>query len=141
MAKTLYARGSDGTVVIHDGTSAAVDNPLGNLRHLFFHSSLDYLAVVSEHTGTLACGAGSGSTSRSLFAHGRTGTPLVAGVLVPSGQPLVGTTITWMAPSPCDFRGLTLGSTDTHVVIHEIAVKAPAQTFNYRIFVFDRNFQ
>ena len=53
MAKTLFARGSDGLVSIHDaGTD--YDNPLAHLNSIYFHSAFDYLRVVQEHVATVS---------------------------------------------------------------------------------------
>lgn len=46
MSKRLYARGSDGVVaIVEGGNDAYIDNPLGNIANVHFHSNFSYMPV------------------------------------------------------------------------------------------------
>lgn len=67
MAKVLTARGTDGLVAIHE-PDANIENPIGNLNKIYFHSGLNYLSInfykdVNLNTATAG--------NFPLFAHGK----------------------------------------------------------------------
>lgn len=144
MARVLEARGSDGAVCISDGTPGCLDNPLAHLPNVFFHSSLSYLSVRQIVDLTVSMPAGGGrAVSYTLFAHGLGAVPLVAGLIYTTGQPVVGSTVTYM-DSVMTMRAVTLGADATNVFLWENAIEVrttlPAQSLPLRVFVFDQVF-
>lgn len=67
MAKVLTARGSDGLVAIHE-PDADIENPVGNLNKIYFHSGLNYLSI-NFYKDVVINTATSGNFP--LFAHGK----------------------------------------------------------------------
>lgn len=76
-----------GTIAIYDSGvdgadhSAAI-NPGGNLSKVGFHSSFDYLGIISEHTNTVVIPATSAASglvtgTSTLFSHGQGSKPLI----------------------------------------------------------------
>jgi hypothetical protein len=89
MAGTLLCE--NGKLAIYTGSDdAPFSDPAGNLSRVLFHSDLNYPAILYEVSGTLglpARGANSaGTQSFNLFAHGRSGSPLVIGYATLGGQ-------------------------------------------------------
>jgi hypothetical protein len=121
---TLFARGSDGTACIFNGSNNVVDNPLVDLSRVLFHSNLDYPSVISTQDRSITLPARTTTpfyTIHTLFAHGRPGIPFVFGYITSlSNLSLAGSV-------PLDFRVLfhgrfvTLGANGSNVVLHEMS--------------------
>jgi hypothetical protein len=142
----------DGKVAIFTGSDdAPFTNPLGNLARVLFHSDLNYPAIVREVSGTLtlpARGANSvGWAAHNLFAHGRTGTPLVLGYVVlgtlrrriAGSVPVQGNGYGWA-------RWLSIGADATNVKMAEswfARANFPygALTVTWRVFVLETTFE
>lgn len=78
MAKTFFARGSDGVSCIYQGDNAVIDNPQSRLSDVFFHSQFKYFKeVVSGSTSVTLPGVVSTSnltanvvvTSHTIATH------------------------------------------------------------------------
>lgn len=117
----------DGNVVVAIWTGdddAPRDDPLGHLDQVSFHNRLRYPAIIAEHSGTLSLPSRAASTigwqAHNLFAHGRTGTPLVLGYVVASGERR---RIAGSWPAQRHARGwarwLSVGADDTNVRMAE----------------------
>jgi len=153
--KQFKASGAAGKVAVWTGADdAPFDNPLGNLPRVLFHSDLLYPAIIAEATGTLSLPSRSansvGWNAYNLFAHGRSGTPLVLGYLNISGQrrriagsyPLQRNSYGWA-------RWLSVGATDTYVRLAEswfapnpaIGGGYGATTISWHVFVLETTFE
>lgn len=135
MAVRFHARGSDGKVAIYTGSDdAPMDDPLGNMSRVLFHSDLLYPKIVMEVSGTLSLPArGANETNRTqhlLFGHGLPGTPMVIGYAILDGirVGLCGSVPVQMAPRGWA-RWLSLGATGTHVVMGEMWFSDNGQGF------------
>lgn len=142
---TLFARGSDGTVAIYTGASDVVDNPLGDLSRVLFHSDLEYPAIVSEHDITVPLPSRSGGSSYNafnLFGHGKAGTPFVLGYIANlANVPLAGS-VPIATNDTLYGRFVTLGADATWVILHDASIMPvtgsyAAQTLDLKIFVTD----
>lgn len=119
------ARGTDGRVAIYTGSDdAPFDNPTANLSRVQFHSDLLYPAIVKEQSGTLNLLSrgpnGEGREAHNLFAHGKSGTPMVIGYATLAGQRvgLCGSVPVQMLPRGWG-RWIALGADATNVKIAE----------------------
>jgi hypothetical protein len=149
-----YFLAQDGKVAIYTGDDdAPFSNPLGNLPRVLFHSDLQYPAIVSERSGTLSLpgrgGNSIGWAAHNLFAHGRTGTPLVLGYVVIGGLrqriagsvPIQGNSRGWA-------RWLSVGADTTNVKMAEFWAAGGsgggaygAISLAWRVFVLETTFE
>lgn len=130
----LMADGVTGSVAVYtvddiDPTDREpLDDPLGHLSRVLFHSDLYYPTITTKYTGTLSLpsrGANVGPenpVAHTLFAHGLAGQPLVFGRLMN----LSGLNVSLAGSVPVQTsnygygRWLTLGADATNVVLSEI---------------------
>lgn len=153
--KHFRASAADGAVAIWTGADdAPFLDPLNNMSRVLFHSLLRYPAIVAEASGTLSLPARGANTigvaGYNLFAHGRSGTPLVLGYVVIGGQrrriagsyPLQRQSRGWA-------RWLSIGADATYVRMAETWT-APnpaagggygATSVSWRVFVLETTFE
>ena len=143
MAKTLYARGSDGLVSIHEA-GADPDNPMGNLGTTYFNSMLDYMGVAKIMSGTLVIPArGTGSNTEGIYnlgAHGLSYIPMVFGVRTDNRQPLTGDMVIFSGGN-ASYSAVALGADGVHVYAREFCFMpdagSPEIAIPYKIFCFN----
>lgn len=148
MSKVLYANGNDGRVAIMEA-SGDINNPLGNLGNMYFHSALDYLYIRSVLSGSISLpqrdASGSdassayGSTTYNLGYHGLGFKPMVFGYLS-NAQPIVGDCFV-NAGGSASIRTVTIGADENYIYAREIFlnkdVTFSAYSFSYTVFVFN----
>lgn len=157
----LFARQSDGLVVIYQGDTNVIEDPLVDLSRLFLHSNLRYVTVVNVVTGSFDLGAighpDFTAINHTLNVHGVDGVPFVFGRLVDVDSGFDGdVTYPWVGHVPVQWpriynynlnnggsRWLALGADDTNILANEIGINPfvsttiPAITVNYEVFVTD----
>lgn len=134
-------RVADGVCAVWDDASDTdpFTDPLDNLSRVKFHSELDYIKIIEEHTVTLNLPLISGvrlqTASYTLFAHGRSGQPFILGGVEVNGEFAAFTgSVPVQMGTPNSFfniggyygRWLALGADATNVYIYEYAVVATA---------------
>lgn len=130
----FHARG-DGVVAIYNGADTApMDNPLGNLSRLIFHSGLRYPKIIAQHSGTIPLplrGAGyAGSVVHNLVAHGRPGTPLVVGYATIGGNRIrLGGTVPIQMTDRGWLRAISIGADATHIRMAEVCFAQETVSF------------
>lgn len=143
MTMRLKADGTTGAIAIYSydtANDAPFTTPLSNVSRLQFHSNLEYPAVVSIVSGTTtlpAVGVATHiSTTHTLFAHGRGGTPYVEGYITSGlGQQvgLCGSVIVQQntgSSSALRFaRWVHLGADATNVYLHELGESIDTQGY------------
>lgn len=140
MSKRFKVNGSK--LAIWDGHTDTdpFDNPLASstvLNRVKFHSSLSYVSIVDTQAVSLALASRtnfqSATQTHTLFAHGRSGIPLVLGIATVGGAPVAltgsvpvqlgtlsvstsGSTVGWFG------RWITIGADATNVYAYEYVV-------------------
>lgn len=119
----LFARGSDGVVCIHTGADDVVNTPTADLSRVLFHSALEYPALIRTEPVTKTLDGRLTNTvlltTHTLFAHGRPGTPFVAGYITNLGNVALAGTVPIEVYSNGFGRFVTLGADATNVLLHE----------------------
>lgn len=153
--KHFKASGAAGKVAVWTGADdAPFNDPLSNLSRVLFHSDLLYPPIVAEVSGTVnlpARGQNSvGWAGHNLFAHGRSGTPLVIGYVIVSGQRR---RIAGSYPVQRNSRGwarwISIGADTTNVKMAEgwfspnsnVGGGYGATSLSWRVFVLDTTFE
>lgn len=142
MPKVFTARGSDGVVVIHE-PGADIGNPLSNIDNIYFHSSLDYLNIVSVANVNLwlpQYGNGSmmnGITQfHTVLSHGMGRPCLVIARRKDTQEALTGSTPVSTSGSGANGK-IAVGSDATNVYIVFSGNYCYAQTIPLEIIIFD----
>ena len=147
-----HFRAKDGKVAVWTGSDfAPFDDPLGNLSRVLFHSDLLYPAIIAEVSGTLNLPARSGNTTGvngyNLFAHGRSGTPLVLGYVTVNGaRRRIAGSYPLQRQSVGFARWLSVGATDSYVRMAETWTceynsSYAAISVSWRVFVLETTFE
>lgn len=162
MTIRFRADGTTGKVAIWDGTDdAPFTSPLSHIDRLHFHSDLPAIKVQSVHTGTVtlaACDSGTQALSgnylvsvfetKTLFAHGISGTPYVEGKIttIDGGAnviPLCGSVPLQQQTNWAGLpRWVNLAADSTNVVltafvVGSVACDYPSIVLGYEVYVTD----
>lgn len=142
--------GQDSKCAVISGGDDVLADPLSDVTRVRFHSDFHYPSIVETVTGSLTLPAIGSNTQRyntyQLYAHGQAGHPFVTGRLLnyPSAGVMVG--LEGSVPIQGDIYGfarwITLGSDETHVLLHEQAITRHvagkgAITINYQLDISD----
>lgn len=136
MAKTFTARGSDGLVAIHE-PNADLNNPVGNLHNIYFHSGLQYLSFAYSRDVSINLNHSGSAFVRpvyTLFAHGM-GRPVMCMAVRDNGDVMAGSMILRSSNGNASFA--TVSSDNTYIYLRAILRSFGSMNLNLKIYVFD----
>lgn len=135
---------------VYEGADDVFSDPFSDISRVRFHSDFQYPSIVESVSGSVTLPAVAADAARyhtyELYEHGIEGHPFVTGRVTDYPTSGVNVALEGSVPFYGDTYGfarwLTLGSTETHVVLHEQtitrdAVGMPEQSLNYILEVSD----
>jgi hypothetical protein len=138
MPKVLTARGSDGLAAIHE-PGADLENPLGNIKNIYFHSNLDYLTVNRIINTTVRVPAFSRGTVGliNLFAHGMGRPCLLMARRSDTGENLGGSCLVYYGGSVSYFTQISVCADSVNVYAYYGGLYCPGVSIPVEIAVLD----